>query len=180
MTVQKRGRPSHFISRNKRVRIWHRRIENTSNTRIIRISKLLTGIEDFNTEYDPEEVYNDLEQSTSDNNIEAKTIQEVPKLLTTFVSYATENNFDSIYTPCIASKQTRVVNQSKSMTEVKEKLEEVYVNLWGPHNLPLFFGKMWADNTRRKDSKNMGDVFTFERWVCRRFPDLAPKSREWE
>lgn len=31
---------------------------------------------------------------------------------------------------------------------------------------------------RCKDSKNMSDVFMFERQVCRYFPALAPKSRE--
>lgn len=30
------------------------------------------------------------------------------------------------------------------MTEVKEKLEEVHVDLWGPHNPPLLSGKTYA------------------------------------
>lgn len=36
------------------------------------------------------------------------------------------------------------MNRSKPMTEVKEKLEEVYVDLWGPHNPPSLSGKTWA------------------------------------
>lgn len=30
------------------------------------------------------------------------------------------------------------------MIEVSEKLEEVHVDLWGPHNLPLLSGKTYA------------------------------------
>lgn len=44
-----------------------------------------------------------------------------------------DNNFDTLCTPCIASKQTRIVIHSKPMTEVNEKLEEVHIDLWGPH-----------------------------------------------
>lgn len=104
MTVQGRGRPTHLVSRNKRVRVWHRRMGHASNARIIRASKLLIGMGDFNAEYDPEEVYSDSEQSASNDDVETETTQEAPELLTAFASHAIENDFDSTCTPCIASK----------------------------------------------------------------------------
>lgn len=48
------------------MRVWHRRFGYASNARIIRASKLLTGMGNFNSAYDPTEVYSDLEQSDPD------------------------------------------------------------------------------------------------------------------
>ena len=110
------------------VRVWHRRFGHASNARIVRASKLLTGMRNFNNAYDPTEVYSNSEQSEfeheSDHNDEAEASLLAP---------LPDNDFDSICTPCIASKQTRVVIRDKPMTEASEKLEEVHVDLWGPH-----------------------------------------------
>lgn len=77
MTAQGRGRPTHLVSRNKRFRVWHRRMGHASNARIIRASKLLIGMGDFNAEYNPAEVYSDSEQSDSDNDTD--NTKEVPR-----------------------------------------------------------------------------------------------------
>lgn len=42
------------------------------------------------------------------------------------------------------SKQTRVVLHNKPMTEAKENLEEVHVDLWGPHYPPSLSGNLYA------------------------------------
>lgn len=97
---------------------------------------------DFNAEYNPAEIYSNSKQSESDSDNDAT--KEGPELLTAFATYFADNNFDSICTPCLASKQTRVVNRSKPMTEVSEKFEEVHVDLWRPHNPPLLSGKTYA------------------------------------
>lgn len=40
-----RGRPTHIVSKNKRIRIWHRRLGHGSNVRVIRASKLVDAID---------------------------------------------------------------------------------------------------------------------------------------
>lgn len=113
---------------------------HASNSRIIKAFKLLTGMGDFNAEYKPAEVYSNSEQFDSDN----EATEERPEPLRASTSHAINNDFDSLCAPCLASKQTRVVNRSKPMTEVKEMLEEVHVDLWGPHNPPSLSGKTYA------------------------------------
>lgn len=39
------------------------------------------------------------------------------------------SNFNSLYIPCITNKHTQIVIQSKSITEVKEKFDEMHVDL---------------------------------------------------
>lgn len=118
---------------------------HASNARVVRASQLLTGMGDLNAEYDPKNVYSNSEHSESKDD--AATTKETPEPLTVFAlttDNTTESDFDSICNQCISSKQTRVVNRRKPMTKVKEKLEEIHVDLWGPHNPPLLSSKTYA------------------------------------
>lgn len=63
MMTTGRGRPTYLVSRIKKVRIWHRRFGHASNVRVIQASKLLTGMGNFDEEYDPAEIYSDSEAS---------------------------------------------------------------------------------------------------------------------
>lgn len=149
------GRPTHLVSKHKKVRVWHRRFGHASNARIIRASKLLTDMGDFDNAYDPTEVYSDSEQSNSDDDEAAKmpenleepaqaggtlgnsegkkTRLENPEepahaggtlsrsernvestalpasKASALVTPVEDSDFDSLCTPCIASKQTRTI-----------------------------------------------------------------------
>lgn len=59
---------THLVSKNKKVGVWHCKFGHASNTKIIRISKLLMDIKNFNNIYDLIKVYNNLEQSGLDDN----------------------------------------------------------------------------------------------------------------
>ena len=154
MQVTGRGRPTHLVSKNKKVRVWHRRFGHASNAKIIRASKLLTGMGDFNSAYNPTEVYSDSEQSGSDDqtgshddkhpNSKIALISTTTLTKASLLATSTDNNFYSLCTPCIASKETRVVIQNKPMTKVNEKLEEVHADLWGLHYPPSLSGKTYA------------------------------------
>lgn len=66
MAIHGRGRPTHLVSQNKRIHLWHRRLAHISNVRVVRASKLLDGIQlehDDDKEYDPAEVLIDLDNS---------------------------------------------------------------------------------------------------------------------
>lgn len=137
MQVIGRGRPTHLISKNKKVRVWHCRFAHASNARIVRASKLLDGMGDFNNEYNPIEIYSDSE--LSDNNVSSfnqpiprsndddnsnKPEPERPQLPNPSSAMSsllaiTDSNFDSLCTLCIVSKQTRIVIQNKPMSEAK-------------------------------------------------------------
>lgn len=146
MTIRSRGQLIHLVSKNKWVRIWYQRLRHASNARIIWASKLLTSIGDFSAKYNLTKVYSDLKHSESDSEIESqpKTIHKNDLHFDNSVWIATEDDFNSIYLPCIASKQTCMTVYNKAMTEVDEKLDEVHVNLWGPHYPASFSEKTYA------------------------------------
>lgn len=52
MAITGRGRPTHLVSRNKRIRVWHRRLAHASNARVVRAAKLTDGINLSNTSND--------------------------------------------------------------------------------------------------------------------------------
>lgn len=108
----------------------------------------------FNAKYDPSEIYSNSEYEDSDDNASKHHLTTDTPLADIFSSLETPNanniksaqaneDFDSLCSPCIASKQSRAIVH-KTMTEMKEKLEEVYVNLWGPHYPASLSGKKYA------------------------------------
>lgn len=68
MATVGRSCPTHLVSKNKQVRVWHRQLSHASNARIIRASKLLFGMGNFNAKYDPSEIYSNSEYEDSDDN----------------------------------------------------------------------------------------------------------------
>ena len=65
------GQSTNLVSRNKRVKIWHRRFGHISNAWVVRPSRLLTKIENLsNTNYDPTEFYNNSKESKSDTSLD--------------------------------------------------------------------------------------------------------------
>lgn len=134
-----RGCLTYLVSKNKQVRVWHQQLDHANNTGIIKTSKLLSGMGNFNNKYDPSEIYSnskyeDSNDSTSKYHPTINTplvdIFSLPETLNTnnIKSVQANKDFDSLCSPCIASKQSRVTVY-KLMTEVKEKLEEVYIDL---------------------------------------------------
>lgn len=69
MAITGRGRPTHLVSQNKRIRLWHRRLAHASNARVIKASKLTDGIDlGLAKEYNPAEVFVDSENSDADSS----------------------------------------------------------------------------------------------------------------
>lgn len=159
MMTQGWGRPTHLISKNKRGRIWHWILGHASNAKVIRALRLLTGMGDFNTKYDPAKIYSDSKKSELEAERLPSPSSHTPKvnsLVGTIPaeSYASlseasartiiDNNFNSFCSPCVASKQTHVVIQNKLIIKVEEKLDEMHVNLWGLHHPTSLSGKTYA------------------------------------
>ena len=140
-----------LVSKNKQVRVWHRRLGHASNVRVIRASKLLFDMGNFNTKYDPSEIYSDSDYKDSDNSANETPVASIADISplsetsnTINIKSAQENeDFDTICLSCIISKQS-CATIYKPMMENKEKLEEVHVNLWGPYHSASLLGKKWA------------------------------------
>lgn len=92
------------------------------------------------------------------------------------ISKITNLNFDKICKSCVGSKQTWMVRRQKLITITEKKLKKVYVDLWGPHNLPSLLGstyivilvckktrKTWVLYLRSKDKF----VNVFQNWLPR-------------
>lgn len=129
-----RGRPTHLVSKNKKVRIWHRRLGHASNARVINAFKLVDGIDIKANEYDPTKVFIDSD-TEDDDDTSGTPIVSGPTAPPELAASASETNsvFDHICGPCVGSKSTRVVIRNKSMTPIRERLKEVHADLWGPH-----------------------------------------------
>ena len=146
MAIQGRGRPTHLVSQNKRIRLWHRRLAHISNGRVVRASKLVDGIQlghDDDKEYNPAEVLIDSDDSDASDASDSEEPLKMPSGMeakpTTVVCQTKIEDpdiLDKLCTPCVGSKSTRVVRRNKSMTATSNKLEEVHADLWGPHDPP--------------------------------------------
>lgn len=149
------GRLTHLVSRIKKVCIWHRRFEHPSNVKVIWVLKLLTEMGDFGKNYEVTEIYSDSEASEpeksfdnpnpiNNDSTDADTTIETQHKRLMKASKITDSDFDEICEPYVGSKQTRVVHRYKPMTPVEEKLEEVHVDLWGPHNPASLSSSMYV------------------------------------
>lgn len=147
MAIHGRGRPTHLVSQNKRIRLWHRRLAHISNARFVRAPKLIDGIQlgyDDNEEYDPAEVLinsDDSDASDASDSEESPTMPSVMEATPTSVVCQTKiedpDILDKLCTPCVGSKATRIVRRNKSMTATSNKLEEMHADhLWGPYDPP--------------------------------------------
>lgn len=144
---------THLVSKNKWVRVWHWRQGHASNTRIIKASKLLSSIGNFNAKYNLSEIYSDFKYKDSDIDSEQYLTTDMPLTNTSLLPETpntnniklaqTNEDFDNICLPYIASKQSRAIIH-KPMTEVEEKLEEIHVNLWGSHHPALLSEKKYV------------------------------------
>ena len=131
------GKLTHLDSRSKKVQVWQTRFGHVSNTRIICASKLLTGMGDFNADYNKAEIYSNFEVSKSEdltiNNADLSFKQQI--ILKASKITDSRSDFDKIYELYIGSKQTRIVYRQKPMISTNKRLEKVHINFWGPHDL---------------------------------------------
>ncbi len=142
---------------------------------------------DFGENYDLAEIYSDSEASEpekcldspdpiNNDSTNADTAIETQHGRLMKASKITDSEFDEMCEPCVGSKQTRVMRQYKPMTPAEEKLEEVHVNLWGPHDPPSLSGsvytailiyektrKSWVLYLRSKDEF----VDAFQNWLSK-------------
>ena len=88
MAITRRGRPTHLVSQNKHIRLWHRQLAYVSNARIVRVSKLVDGIslDQDDREYNLAEVFVDSDDSNASDysdqeespiQLSAKNVAEV-------------------------------------------------------------------------------------------------------
>lgn len=136
-----RGRPTHFISKNKKIRIWHRRFGHVSNARVVKTSKLVDGIDLDRNKYNFTEVFIDSDTKDKNDtiNLDNSFNLDFPCTAVKFIANATVTKqetpsssntfaFNQLYNPCIGSKLTSIVICNKPITPTKKKLEEVYAD----------------------------------------------------
>ncbi len=78
MAIRGKGRPTHLVSQNKRIRLWHRRLAHVNNARVVRAFKLVDGVDlgPDNKEYDPAEVF--IDSDNSDNSEASANENDLP------------------------------------------------------------------------------------------------------
>lgn len=68
LELRGRGWPTYLVSKNRKIRIWHCRLEHASNARVIRASTLVNSIDLQQAKYDLSEVFIDSEESKHDTD----------------------------------------------------------------------------------------------------------------
>lgn len=169
MALRRRDWAMHLVSKNKKIRIWHRQLGHASNARVIRAATLVNGINFQKAKYDPSEVFIDLKESKYNTNNKDNTaedhnvVNESKQYMNTvvaapiFQTFATDPVLDlgfetstidpdleKLCTTCVASKSTQTVKHHNNMIPANDKLEKVHANLSGPHNLSLRSGNVYC------------------------------------
>lgn len=80
----------------------------------------------FNKAYNLTKIYSNSKQTHEDNPSDNKGFVSAAKV--SLLNLSSDNNFDSLYTPYIANKQTRIILRNKLM-RVNKKLDKVHVVL---------------------------------------------------
>ena len=107
-----------------------------------------------NINYNPTKVYSNSKQSEPDTSSDklypdtknpTKSDEPTNNLISIGFTYMIkDSDFDSLYSPCIAIKQTRVVIWNKPMIKVDDKLDKVYIDFWEPYYPISIVGKTYT------------------------------------
>lgn len=182
MAISGLGQPIHLVSKNKCIWICYQQLANISNIQIFKESKLTDGINlntSDNKKYDLTKVLidlDDLDISNFDRKVTDSKISIVVIVIATVLisQYFTNSiskitlcqeskskNLDKLYNLCVGNKSTQVIKQNKSITVTMSKLEEVYIDLWGPSDLPSCSGAIYI---KILICKHICRIWTLYRW----------------
>lgn len=125
---------------------------------MIRASKLVDGIN-----LRPEKEYNSAEIFVNSKKLDADDLEDNFQLMPSSMQLLLPTNanpssvvcqvktgfndgniLDKLCILCVENKSIQVVKKNKNMTPITSKLEEVHLDLWGPHNLPSQSGSSYA------------------------------------
>ena len=170
MITQVREQVTYFVSRNKRVKFWHRRFGHISNVWVVRALRLLIGMGNLsNMKYNPTDVYSNSKESESDishneYDLDTKdlTKNDEPTDNPTSISsicMIKDSNLNSLYLPYITSKQMQVVIRNMPMTKADDKLNKVYIDLWKPYYPASVGGKTYATFFLNKKTQKTNVIY---------------------
>ena len=140
---KRKVKPTYLLRKNPQIRLRHRQLGHVSNASVIETSKLVDVIDiTIDNDQQEERFSSDSEDNNEDENLEP-CFNNPPALITTLLNRITSTsnivldyNVDQLGDPCIESKHTKIV-RNKKITLTTRKLQEIYADLWGPHNLLL-------------------------------------------
>lgn len=139
MQITGYSQPTHLMNKNSIVKVLHYRFGHFNNIKIINSSKFLTAMGNFNKVYNLIKVCSNSKQS---NNNSSNNIYLVSAAKALLLALSLNNNFNCLCTLCITSKQTQILRKNKLISKVNKKLNEIYVDPWGPYYPPSLFGKI--------------------------------------
>lgn len=139
MAITRWRQPTHLVSQNKCIRLWHYQLAHVSNARVVKASRLVDGINfDIGKEYNPTEVLVDSNDSDTPN---ASDHEDLAPDNTGITHELAPNNIgitpdtvahqttdidvlDKLCMPFVGNKSTRTIKRDKSMTIATSKLEK--------------------------------------------------------
>lgn len=120
MAIIEQDRLTHLVSQNKRIQLWQPQLRHISNIRIVKVSKLVDGIDlDMkNKEYNPTKVlFNSDDSNNSDkfnpNNDKAPSFTDTsvsrPKTAVIQQTTSDPNILNKLYISCIGNKSSQTI-----------------------------------------------------------------------
>lgn len=170
---------TNLVGQNNQIRIWYCRMAHINNVEVVRISKVVDGINIglTNKEYNSAEVFIDSNNPKPPDNETINLLVDQESLLAIIASTRKADNIiDKLCAFCVGSKSTQMVRWNKIMRPTTEKFEEVHTDLRGLHNPPSQSGSIYAtilmcEHTWRTWTLYLGGkdnfVNAFQVWVSR-------------
>ena len=112
MIISRKG-PIYIVNWNKQINIWYHWLGHINNIRVVKVSKIVNGININNAKYNPKKVFidSDLSKTGKQPNVIDKNLAHLAD--SAFSSYllkdTTLSNFDQLCDSCIRSKSTKTV-----------------------------------------------------------------------
>ena len=135
MLIKGQGRPTYLLSKNSQIRLWHRRLGYTSNTKVVEPSKLNNGIDiiieddllienlSSDSEIDNKDKCKDLGQIFTTNNEHERLSP-----LIAIINNSDNDEIEKLYNPCSENMHIKTVRYKK-MTPTTRKLQEIHADL---------------------------------------------------
>lgn len=105
MAITGRGQPTHLMSQNKCICLWHHRLAHVSNAQVVKTSKLVRDIDlGLTKKYNLAEVFVDLEDlDNSGDNLQSPLEKETDPSFAYQIKANTDNNdlLDKLCNPCL-------------------------------------------------------------------------------
>lgn len=151
MLMREWGCPTYLLSSSLQIQLWHCRFSHASNVKVVQVSKVIDRINLRKKSGFINKFYSSDSESNNNLDINANVLTSINK-----VKKHNSKDAKELCKTYIENKHTRII-KSRKMTSTIKKLQEVYINLWGPYKLVSILSKNYIGLLLNE--------FTYKLWI---------------